>query len=61
MVNKKIKIKKVRGPDKKPRKSGAAHGNFKHGFGKTRNYDYKRYHAFLLAVKRRGVQMCNYR
>ncbi len=36
---------KKRGKDKKPRKNGEEHGNWKHGFGKSRPYDTKKYAA----------------
>nr|YP_004581369.1 Putative site-specific DNA endonuclease [Schizomeris leibleinii]AEH05421.1 Putative site-specific DNA endonuclease [Schizomeris leibleinii] len=48
---------KVRGKDKKPRKKGKEHGNWKHGLGKTREYDSEKYAAWKEAVLRN----CNFR
>ncbi len=42
--------KKIRGPDQKPRKRGVEHGNYKHGFGKTRDYDSLQYSKWKQAV-----------
>lgn len=40
----------VRGKDKKPRKRGEEHGNWKHGFGKSRPYDTEKYRGWKEAV-----------
>lgn len=41
---------RFRGPDKKPRKRGYLHGNFKHGLGKTRGIDTPKYAAWKEGV-----------
>jgi hypothetical protein len=46
------KVRKGRGPDKKPRKSGFEHGNSIHGFGKSRPYDSRKKEAWKEAVLR---------
>ncbi len=50
--------KKKRGKDKKPRKNVEEHGNWKHGFGKSRSYDTKKYAAWREAVLRNGNFRC---
>ncbi len=50
--------RKKRGKDKKPRKRGEEHGNWKHGFGKSRPYDTEKYAAWKEAVLRRGKYCC---
>ncbi len=49
---------KTRGKDKKPRKKGEDHGNWKHGFGKSRPYDTEKYNAWKEAVLRNGNFRC---
>ena len=46
-----------RGKDKSPRVCGILHGNWVHGFGKTRNYDSKKYNAWKSGV----LQLYNFR
>jgi hypothetical protein len=48
----------VRGKDKNPRKKGEAHGNWKGGDGRTRDYDSKKYSAWKEAVLRRHNFCC---
>lgn len=50
--------KRSRGPDKKPRKSGPEHGLFKHGQGKTREYDPKMLSAWKEGVLRKDHLKC---
>jgi hypothetical protein len=50
--------RKGRGPDKKSRKSGKDHKNFKHSFGKTRNFDPKQYAAWKEDVLQRYNFCC---
>jgi hypothetical protein len=47
-----------RGPDKKPRKSGPEHGNYIHGEGKSRPYNYKKQSAWKEGVLRRYQFSC---
>ena len=44
----------MRGPDKKHGKSGAEHGLYVHGLGKSRPYDPKKYAAWKKGVLRFG-------
>lgn len=50
--------KRVRGPDKKPRPSGPNHGNYIHGQGKNREYDFKKLEAWRQAVYARYGYKC---
>lgn len=54
---KKTENKKQRGPDKKPRKRGREHKNFKYG-ARTRNYNPLRYNAWKEGVLRRDNFSC---
>lgn len=49
---------KTRGKDIQPRKRGYQHGNWKHGFGKTRDWDTTKYSAWKEAVLRNGYFCC---
>jgi hypothetical protein len=50
--------KRHRGPDKKPRKSGSDHGNYKHGLGKTRGVDTPMYAAWKEGVMQQNDFCC---
>lgn len=47
-----------RGPDKKPRKRGSDHKNYKHGLGKTRGCNTERYAAWKEGVLRKDNFCC---
>jgi hypothetical protein len=50
--------KKTRGPDKKTRKRGSEHKNYKHGLGKTRGWDSDRYASWKEGVLQRDNFCC---
>lgn len=50
--------KTQRGPDKKPRKRGSNHKNYKHGLGKSRDYDPLRYSAWKQGVLQKDNFCC---
>jgi hypothetical protein len=50
--------RKGRGKDVRPRKKGEAHGNWRHGCGKSRSYDPTQYAAWKEAVLKNGGFCC---
>ena len=52
------KTKRVRGPDKKPRKRGSMHGNYIHGLGRTRGIDSPVYAAWKEGVMQQNHFRC---
>lgn len=50
-------VKKGRGPDKKPRKRGPEHGNYRHG-RKNREYNFSKYRVWLDLVYRKFNFRC---